>query len=236
MSASNETEKLLPSSTRRYDPLAESGKVNVGINERQVRLGMQWGIPPRFALALLGAMLVTAAVLGATRFGEETTGDQVQEPSTPLSLPISVKNHEPPGLGQRGGEGPTLDDFGRKGKKDAGWSSDVPKESVADKPPNVIFVMLDDMGMNDLGLQSTDLEPMTPFLDSLIAGGVHLSRYYTNHICTPARVSSRNSSRSSSSSKVLHTIMTSIDNVTPSPVVLLIVFYRTTIEDNNSNI
>lgn len=55
-------------------------------------------------------------------------------------------------------------------------------------PPNVIFILLDDMGMNDFGFRSTDLMEMTPYIDGLAGRGVRLDNYYTNHICTPARV------------------------------------------------
>ena len=56
-------------------------------------------------------------------------------------------------------------------------------------PPNVIFILIDDVGMNDFGPSSTDISLATPFMDSLAKEGVQISRYYTNHICTPARVS-----------------------------------------------
>lgn len=55
--------------------------------------------------------------------------------------------------------------------------------------PNVILILIDDAGMNDIGHQSTDLGELTPFMDSLSSQGVRLSKYYTNHLCTPARVS-----------------------------------------------
>lgn len=55
--------------------------------------------------------------------------------------------------------------------------------------PNVIFVLIDDVGMNDLGIFSTDMMGLTPRLDSLARQGVILTNYYSNHICTPARVS-----------------------------------------------
>ena len=58
-----------------------------------------------------------------------------------------------------------------------------------DSPPNVIFILVDDLGMNDLGSTSTDIAVATPFIDSLADDGVRIIRYYTNHICTPARVS-----------------------------------------------
>lgn len=38
--------------------------------------------------------------------------------------------------------------------------------------PNVFFIMIDDMGWNDIGYQSTDLKDVTPNLDKLAAGGV----------------------------------------------------------------
>ena len=38
--------------------------------------------------------------------------------------------------------------------------------------PNVFFIMIDDMGWNDIGYQSTDLVGVTPNIDKLAAGGV----------------------------------------------------------------
>lgn len=38
--------------------------------------------------------------------------------------------------------------------------------------PNVFFIMIDDMGWNDIGYQSTDLSAVTPNLDSLAAAGI----------------------------------------------------------------
>ena len=43
---------------------------------------------------------------------------------------------------------------------------------VATTKPNVFFIMVDDMGWNDIGYQSTDLVGMTPNLNKLAAGGV----------------------------------------------------------------
>lgn len=55
--------------------------------------------------------------------------------------------------------------------------------------PNVIFILIDDVGMNDIGHRSTDLQELAPFMDSLSSEGVRLTKYYTNHLCTPSRVS-----------------------------------------------
>ena len=53
--------------------------------------------------------------------------------------------------------------------------------------PHMFFVMVDDMGMNDVGYSSIDLRGVTPYIDELAAGGIKLSRYYSMHICSPAR-------------------------------------------------
>ncbi|CAM9407888.1 unnamed protein product [Pylaiella littoralis] len=55
--------------------------------------------------------------------------------------------------------------------------------------PNVFFIFIDDMGWNDMGYQSIDLEGVTPNLDKLAAGGVKMSNYYSMALCTPARAS-----------------------------------------------
>lgn len=41
--------------------------------------------------------------------------------------------------------------------------------------PNVFFIMIDDMGWNDIGYQSIDLKGVTPNLDKLAAGGVKVT-------------------------------------------------------------
>ncbi|CAM9134617.1 unnamed protein product [Ectocarpus sp. 12 AP-2014] len=61
--------------------------------------------------------------------------------------------------------------------------------AVAEARPNVFFIMIDDMGWDDIGYQSVDLERVTPVLDKLAAGGVKMTNYYTMHTCTPARAS-----------------------------------------------
>lgn len=42
--------------------------------------------------------------------------------------------------------------------------------------PNVFFIMVDDMGWNDIGYQSTDMTKMTPNLDRLAASGVKVRK------------------------------------------------------------
>jgi len=48
-------------------------------------------------------------------------------------------------------------------------------------------MLVDDMGMNDVGYLSSDLSELSPNLDSLATDGIILERYYTPQLCTPAR-------------------------------------------------
>ena len=51
----------------------------------------------------------------------------------------------------------------------------------------VVFVLIDDLGQNDIGYSSSDMAPFTPRLDALALDGVRLTRFYSLHMCTPAR-------------------------------------------------
>lgn len=53
--------------------------------------------------------------------------------------------------------------------------------------PDVLLMLVDDMGMNDVGYTSSDLRGVTPTIDALATEGVRLERYYTMQMCTPAR-------------------------------------------------
>lgn len=58
---------------------------------------------------------------------------------------------------------------------------------VASDRPNILFVLVDDMGVNDLGFNGSD-EVRTPNLDRLAAEGVYFSRHYMDSTCTASRV------------------------------------------------
>lgn len=58
-------------------------------------------------------------------------------------------------------------------------------DAGADQPPNLVFVLADDLGWNDVGFHGSDLR--TPQLDALAAGGVRLDNYYIQPLCTPSR-------------------------------------------------
>lgn len=53
---------------------------------------------------------------------------------------------------------------------------------------HVMFMLVDDMGWNDMGYQSTDTEYTTETLNHYASKGVKFTNYYTQSSCTPARV------------------------------------------------
>ncbi|XP_071509370.1 arylsulfatase J-like [Diadema antillarum] len=53
--------------------------------------------------------------------------------------------------------------------------------------PHIVFVIVDDMGFNDVGYHSNDSEIETPVLDDLAGRGVKLENYYVAPLCTPTR-------------------------------------------------
>ncbi len=57
--------------------------------------------------------------------------------------------------------------------------------SPADDRPNVIVIVADDLGWNDVGYHGGDID--TPSLDRLAAEGTQLDRFYTTPICSPTR-------------------------------------------------
>lgn len=56
-----------------------------------------------------------------------------------------------------------------------------------DKKPNIILVMVDDMGYSDLGAYGSEIN--TPNIDKLAFEGIRLKEFYNNSICAPTRAS-----------------------------------------------
>ncbi|TRY84223.1 hypothetical protein DNTS_026644 [Danionella cerebrum] len=56
---------------------------------------------------------------------------------------------------------------------------------LAKPPPNIVFVLADDFGWNDVGYHGSEIR--TPNLDLLSARGVRLENYYVQPLCTPSR-------------------------------------------------
>ncbi len=59
--------------------------------------------------------------------------------------------------------------------------------SAADQRPNIIVVMVDDMGFSDIGAYGSEIS--TPHLDALAADGVKFSQFYNTGRCCPTRAS-----------------------------------------------
>ena len=55
----------------------------------------------------------------------------------------------------------------------------------AEERPNVIVIVADDLGWNDVGYHGGDID--TPSLDLLAREGMQLDRFYTTPICSPTR-------------------------------------------------
>jgi len=51
--------------------------------------------------------------------------------------------------------------------------------------PNVLIILVDDLGWADLGFRGSDIE--TPSIDRLAREGLVLNRFYAMPICTPTR-------------------------------------------------
>lgn len=56
----------------------------------------------------------------------------------------------------------------------------------ADRPPNVIIVMPDDIGYGDLGATGNPVI-RTPHLDQFASESAQLSHFYVNSVCSPTR-------------------------------------------------
>ena len=75
------------------------------------------------------------------------------------------------------------------------WWPPVP--TPPDGAPNVIVVVLDDVGFAQLGCYGSDID--TPRIDALAADGVRLSNFHTTALCSPTRaclITGRNHHRS----------------------------------------
>ena len=58
-------------------------------------------------------------------------------------------------------------------------------DANAAERPNVILIMVDDMGFSDLGYHGGEID--TPNLDALAKGGVRFSQFYNSGRCCPTR-------------------------------------------------
>jgi hypothetical protein len=90
-------------------------------------------------------------------------------------------------------QGPT-DDLGRRGILLGGGAvltglllepSSVAIAAGTAQPPNIIYIIADDLGWKDVGFHGSDVK--TPNLDRLADTGVELEEFYVQPVCTPTR-------------------------------------------------
>jgi len=63
----------------------------------------------------------------------------------------------------------------------------APAQKKVDPKPNIILIMVDDMGYSDIGSYGSEIK--TPNLDKLAAEGIRFREFYNNSICAPTRAS-----------------------------------------------
>lgn len=61
------------------------------------------------------------------------------------------------------------------------------KKEISKKNPNIIVIIADDAGWNDVGYNDSEIK--TPSIDFLATNGVQLDRFYVSPTCSPSRVS-----------------------------------------------
>ena len=61
------------------------------------------------------------------------------------------------------------------------------RQLSAAERPNIIVIMVDDMGFSDLGCYGSEIP--TPHLDALAKGGAKFSQFYNTGRCCPTRAS-----------------------------------------------
>ena len=61
------------------------------------------------------------------------------------------------------------------------------EKKVIPEKPNILFILIDDMGWGDIGYNSEDI--LSPNLDKLAEEGLTFGQHYVNPECTPTRVS-----------------------------------------------
>jgi len=76
------------------------------------------------------------------------------------------------------------------------WSWLPTAAVAADQPPNILVIIADDLGWNDVGYHGAEIR--TPHIDKLAMAGVRLERHYVYPTCSPTRaglLTGRNPSR-----------------------------------------
>ena len=153
------------------------------------------------ATIALAALAATAAVVRTTDlFGAHTTAETpssglIEETKFGSNAAAYIKGdygnrYKTFGVQEASPDPNGPDEEARAADVDAtedGENAKVEQVAVEPNTPHIVLFLLDDAGMNDWGYTSIDIKSATPYMDSLAAQGVKLTRYYTEHSCTPAR-------------------------------------------------
>lgn len=67
----------------------------------------------------------------------------------------------------------------------AALSFGSPASAQGSTPPNIVYIIADDLGWKDVGFHGSDIK--TPNLDSLAETGVKFDEFYVQPMCTPTR-------------------------------------------------
>ncbi|WP_291041754.1 sulfatase-like hydrolase/transferase [Dyadobacter sp. 50-39] len=62
-----------------------------------------------------------------------------------------------------------------------------PSSKGPDTRPNIILIMVDDLGYSDIGAFGSEIK--TPNIDQLAGEGIRFREFYNNSICAPTRAS-----------------------------------------------
>ena len=79
------------------------------------------------------------------------------------------------------------DDGGNGGGGGGGGYGGYDDDAVTESQPNIIMILVDDLGWADVEWTTTDLYDVTPNIANLASGGVKLTSFYAQYQCTPTR-------------------------------------------------
>ena len=63
----------------------------------------------------------------------------------------------------------------------------VPCLVLASQPPNIVFVLADDLGYGDVGCYNPNSKIPTPNIDRLAENGLRYTNMHTTALCSPTR-------------------------------------------------
>jgi arylsulfatase len=63
--------------------------------------------------------------------------------------------------------------------------AETPTETTVVSPPNILLIVVDDMGLTDIGAFGSEIS--TPNIDDLAYAGVRLTNYHASPVCAPTR-------------------------------------------------